>query len=147
MKGERGYTLVETLIAIAITGFIVTVLGLSVQQVVTVPEQGDDQVAALHAVQNAAHWVSLDGQTAKSASGGSSLNLTLPDSSVISYTLSGGSLHRTYKGVNRTIAKDISSLNFTIEGRVITMSITAAPNSRWSISDNQTYQIYMRPTG
>jgi prepilin-type N-terminal cleavage/methylation domain-containing protein len=147
MKGERGYTLVETLIAIAITGFIVTVLGLAVQQVVTVPEQGDDQVAALHAVQNAAHWVSLDGQTAESASGGGNLALTLPDSSVISYTLSGGSLQRTYKGVNRTIAEDISSVNFTIQGRVITMSIAAAPNSRWSISENQTYQIYMRPTG
>ena len=98
MKGERGYTLVETLVAIAITGFLVAVLGLVVQQMVTVPEQGDDQVNALHAVQNAAHWVSLDGQTAKSASGGSSLNLTLPDASVISYTLSGGNLYRDLPG-------------------------------------------------
>ena len=147
MKGERGYTLVETLIAIAITGFIVTVLGLSVQQIVTVPEQGDDHVDALHAIQNAAHWVSLDGQTAKSAIGGSSLNMTLPDNSIVLYTLSGSSLSRTCKGVNRKIAEDISSVNFTIQGHLITMSITAAPNSRWAISENQTYQIYMRPTG
>ena len=147
MRGERGYTLVETLIAIAITGFIVTILGLTVQQFVTVPEQGDNHVDALHAVQNAAHWVSLDGQTAKSASGGSSLSLTLPDNSIVSYNMSGNSLQRTFKGVSRTVAEDVSSVNFTIQGRVITMHITAAPDSRWSISENQTYQVYMRPTG
>jgi len=147
MKGERGYTLVETLIAIAITGFLVTVLGLAVQKVVTVPEQGNDHIDALHAIQNAAHWVSLDGQTAKSAIGGSSLTLTLPDSSNITYIMSGGSLERTYKGVNRKIAEDITSVNFTIQGHLITMSITAVPDSRWAISEHQTYQIYMRPTG
>ena len=147
MRGERGYTLVETLIAIAITGFIVTILGLTVQQFVTVPEQGDNHVDALHAVQNAAHWVSLDGQTAKSASGGSSLSLTLPDNSIVSYNMSGNSLQRTFKGVSRTVAENVSSVNFTIQGRVITMHITAAPDSRWSISENQTYQVYMRPTG
>jgi len=147
MKGERGYTLVETLIAIAITGFIVTVLGLAVQQIVTVPEQGNDHIDALHAIQNAAHWVSLDGQTAKSAIGGGSLNITLPDNSVVLYTLSGGSLKRTYKGVNRTVAQDISSVNFTVQGHLITVSITATPDSRWAVSENETYQIYMRPTG
>jgi prepilin-type N-terminal cleavage/methylation domain-containing protein len=147
MRGERGYTLVETLIAIAITGFIVTILGLTVQQFVTVPEQGDNHVDALHAVQNAAHWVSLDGQTAKSATGGAGLDLTLPDNSIVSYNMSGNSLQRTFKGVSRTVAEDVSSVNFTIQGRVITMHITAAPDSRWSISENQTYQVYMRPTG
>ena len=45
MKGERGYTLVEALIAIAITGFLVTVISMAVQQIVTVPERGDDQRA------------------------------------------------------------------------------------------------------
>ena len=147
MKGERGYTLVETLIAIAITGVIVTVLGMAVQQIFSVPEQGNTQVEALHAVQNAAHWVSLDGQTAKQASGGSSLDLTLPDDSTISYILSGSNLNRNCQGVSHTIAENISNVNFTVEGRVITMSIAAAPDSRWDISENETYQIYMRPTG
>jgi prepilin-type N-terminal cleavage/methylation domain-containing protein len=147
MKGERGYTLVELIVAIAITGFIIATLGLVLQQIFTVPERGNDQVAALHAVQNVAHWVGLDGQTAKSASGGGSLTLTLPDDSVISYTLTGEELHRIYGGSNRTIAKDITSVNFTVLGRVITMDITAVPDSRWDISENQTYQIFMRPTG
>lgn len=147
MKGEGGYTLVELLITIAITGFLATALGLVVQQMVTVPERGNDQVAALHAIQNAAHWVSLDGQTAKSASGGSGLTLTLPDDSSISYIRYGDVLNRVSSSSNRTIARNITSANFSVQDRIITMDITAAPESRWDMSENQTYQINMRPTG
>jgi prepilin-type N-terminal cleavage/methylation domain-containing protein len=147
MKSERGFTLVETMVAVAITGVIVAIMGLSVQQMVTVPEQGNDHIDALHAVQNAAHWVSLDGEGAKSAIGGSSLNITLPDSSNVTYNLSGGSLHRTCDNVSRTVAEGITGVNFTVSGRIITMNIVAAPESRWDISENRTYQVYMRPTG
>jgi prepilin-type N-terminal cleavage/methylation domain-containing protein len=146
MKGERGYTLVELMIALAITGIMMTTLGMVVHQTVTLPEQGDEQVNALHAIQNAAHWVSLDGQTAKSASGGSGLTLTLPDDSSITYTLDGDELHRIAGGSDRTIASGIASADFSIEGRLITMNIIAEPNSRFNISENGTYRIYMRPS-
>lgn len=145
MKGERGYTLVELMIAIAIAGFVTVVLGLVVQQTVTVPERGSDQVNALHALQNAAHWVSLDGQEAKSASGGSGLTLTLTDNSSVSYVLDGSELHRIDESSDRTIARNIASTSFSVEGRLITMNIMAAPDSRWDISENGTYQISMRP--
>jgi prepilin-type N-terminal cleavage/methylation domain-containing protein len=147
MKSERGFTLVETMVAVALTGVIVAIMGLSVQQIVTVPQQGNDHIDALHAIQNAAHWVSLDGQTAKSATGGGSLNIMLPDSSNVTYLLSGGSLRRTSDNVSRTVAEGIAGITFTVSGRIITMNIVAAPESRWNISENRTYQIYMRPTG
>jgi prepilin-type N-terminal cleavage/methylation domain-containing protein len=146
MKNERGYTMVELLIAIAITGFMATTLGLVVQQTVTVPERGDEQVNALHAIQNAGHWVSLDGQTAKSASSGSGLTLTLPDDSSISYSLNGNELHRLEGTADRTIARGISSVAFSVEGRLITMNIVAEPDGRFDTSENGTYQINMRPT-
>ncbi|MBN1160781.1 MAG: prepilin-type N-terminal cleavage/methylation domain-containing protein [Dehalococcoidales bacterium] len=146
MKGERGYTLVEGLIAIAITGFLVTALSIVVQQMVVVPERGDDQIDAIHPVQNAAHWLTLDGQTAESASGGSSLMLTLPNENIITYTFSGDKLFRLYGSSNRTIADNVASANFTVLDRVIYMTIATLPDSRWNISENYTYRAYMRPT-
>ena len=147
MKGERGYTLVETLIAIAITGFLVTVLGLAVQQVVTVPEKGDDQVDAIHAVQNAAHWVALDGQMALI---GQRRRQPHPDFAQWFRHQLHAFAARIYTalldGANQTIAQDIPSINFTVQGKVIYMTIVATPDSRWNISENQTYQIFMRPT-
>jgi hypothetical protein len=101
----------------------------------------------MHSVQNAAHWVTLDGQMAISAIGGSDLTMTLPSGAVISYALTGTDLQRSYGSANRTVAEDVSSIIFTVQGRVIYMTIIAAPSSRWGVSENQTYRVFMRPTG
>ncbi len=71
MKGERGFTLVELLVATAITGLILGIVAIAMHHVLTIPEYGNDRVTALHELQNVAHQFSLDGQTAKSATGGS----------------------------------------------------------------------------
>jgi len=146
MKRERGYTLIEALIALALTGFIVTVLGMVVQQMVTVPERGDDQLDAIHPVQNAIHWIALDGQMASSAVGGSSLTLNLPNTIVIQYVRSGTNLYRFFGGASRTIARNVASANFTVQSRMIYITIVTVPDSRWAISENETYRVYMRPT-
>ncbi len=147
MKGERGYSMVEALIALGIAGFIVTAIALAMQQIVTVPERGDDQLDAIHTVQNAAHWITLDGQMAEAAVGGSNLTLTLPSTAVVGYALNGSSLIRYYSGGNQTVAKNIIGANFTILNRNIYFTIVAAPESRWDVSTNQTYQVYMRSNG
>ncbi len=146
MKGEQGFTLLELLIAIAIMGSIFGVLGEVFHQVVTIPEYGNDRVTALHEVQNVAHWVNLDGQMAENAIGGSGLVLTLPDDSSISYTLAGTDLIRSTGTAERTLAKNITSINFSVVNRYITMDITSSPTGRWGVSENETYKIYLRPT-
>jgi prepilin-type N-terminal cleavage/methylation domain-containing protein len=146
MKRERGYTLVELMIALAITGVMAVTIGMVIHETVTVPESGNEQVNALHAIQNAAHWVSIDGQAAKAASGGSGLTLTLPDDSTVSYTLADNKLHRIDSATDRMISSGIKSVTFSVSGRLITMTITAEQESRQDISENGTYQIFMRPT-
>ena len=147
MKGERGFTLIELLITTAITGIIISLLSAAIYYVVTVPEYGNDRLTALHELQNAAYWVNLDGQMAKNATGGDGLVLTLPDDSSISYTLAGTDFIRSTGTSNRTLAQNITDVSFSVQGRYITMDITASPAGRWGVIENETYKICLRPTG
>ena len=147
-KKQKGYTMIEMMVAIAIFGIITGIGGLALQQIVTVPERGDSQVEALHELQNVIHWVSLDVGSAEAAVGGGSLSLTMPDDAVAVYSCSGTTLYRNYDdGGAQTIARNITNLKFTVTGRTITIEITSAPESRWSISESGTWQIAMRPSG
>jgi prepilin-type N-terminal cleavage/methylation domain-containing protein len=148
MKGERGLTLVELIMAIAITGLTFGVLGAVWHHVVTIPEYGNDRVTALSELQNVAHRVNLDGQMAQSATGGSELVLTLPDDSSITYTLVGTDLIRTTGTSSRTLAQNISSVNFSVstQDRYITMNIISSPSGRWEVSENRTYLTCLRPS-
>ena len=145
MKDERGFTLVELIIATAITGLIVSFLGTAIYQIITVAEYGNDKLTAMHELQNATHWVSLDGQMARTASGGDELVLTLPDDSSITYSLAETVLYRTAGGSNMTIAQNIISANFSVENRVITMDLTSSPEGRDNVSGQGTYKVYLRP--
>ena len=145
MKSEKGFTLVELLIVVAITGFIGSVLGAAVHQVVTVPERGNASITAMHELQNAAHWFGIDGQMSISAVGGNQLTLTLYDDSTITYSINGTELYRIVGTANRTLAQNITSCNFSVQDSLITMNIVSSPTSRWSVSQNGTYEVCMRP--
>lgn len=82
MKRQLGFSLVELLAALAITGLVVSGLGTAIYQMLSVTQYGNARLTASHELQNAAHWFSFDGQRASSASGGSLLTLTLSDNSV-----------------------------------------------------------------
>ena len=142
---ERGFTIVELIMATAITGLIASFLGTSVYQMLTVTEYGNDRLTANHELQNVAHWVSFDGQRASMATGGNELILTLTDGSTVTYTLTGTKLRRMAGGTQMTLAQNIASANFSIENRVITMSLISAPEGRDNVSENGSYQVYLRP--
>jgi len=147
MKDERGFTLVELVIATAISGIIIGVLGTSVYQILTVTDYGNDKLTAMHELQNAAHWFNFDTQQASAATGDSQLVLTLPDDSSITYSLSGTNLQRTAGGSPMTLAQNITSANFSVDDRTITMDLTSAPVGRENVSENGTYMVYLRPDG
>jgi prepilin-type N-terminal cleavage/methylation domain-containing protein len=147
MKSERGYSMVEFLVAVTIVAILAVVLGVAIPQMTSIPEKGQNQVDALHALQNVIHWVGMDAGSAKSAVVGDSLTLTMPDDSVISYEKTGNILYRHSGSESTAVARNITEMNFTIDNRMITMSITAVPEGRFDIGESRTYQVVMRPSG
>ena len=145
MNGQKGLTMVELVVAIAVTGIIVVFLGTAIYQIITVSEYGNDRLTALHELQNSAHWFNLDGQKAVTASVNGELLLTISETSSITYSLVGTELLRTDGGSQMTLARNISSADFSIANRVITMSLTSSPEGRDNVSENGIYKVYLRP--
>ena len=144
---QKGITIVEILVAVAISGMIAGLIGTAIYQFFSVTDRGSDEIVALHNVQNAAHWFNLDGQEAGSAIGGSSLGLTMPDASTVTYAVSGTELIRIAGATRITVARNVTGLNFDVDGRIVTMIITSAPTGGWGVSQQRVYKVYLRPTG
>lgn len=147
LSGETGITLAEILVASAIGMAIAACLGTAIYQFFAVTNQGSNVMTATHQVQNAGHWVSRDGQKSSMATGGDELTLTIPNSSTITYALSGTDLTRTYNGSQLTVARHVSDVDFVVDGQIVTMNITSEPNGTWNISEQGTYKVCLRPSG
>ena len=146
MNGQKGMTMVELIVAIAVTGVIIAFLGTAIFQIITVSEYGNGRLTAMHELQNSAHWFNLDGQKAVSAGADGGLLLTLPESATITYSLVGTELRRTSGGSYLTLARNITRADFSVANRLVTMSLTSAPEGRYDVSENGTYRVYLRPS-
>ena len=67
-RGEKGFTLLELLIGLAITGIIMVPLMMTTVTLLTNPERSTDHNIALQQVQNAGYWISRDAQMAHNVS-------------------------------------------------------------------------------
>jgi hypothetical protein len=171
---ESGLTMVDLVIATAITGLIVSFLGTSIFQMLTVTDYGNGKLLATHELQNAAYWFQHDGQEAREATGGNNLVLTLTDNSTVRYALNQTRLERTTSPARTVItsverqqsflivatpiperrisgsmvlARNITEAEFTVSDRLVTMSLTSSPESRDNINESGVYRVYLRPTG
>jgi len=63
---ERGFTLIELSVVIAIVALIVIAANMSIFQVVKGTERSNDQLTAIRQVQNAGYWISHDTQMSQS---------------------------------------------------------------------------------
>jgi prepilin-type N-terminal cleavage/methylation domain-containing protein len=139
---QKGFTLIEIMAVMAVSGLIMAVALLSIYQIVWGAERSNDQVLALTDVHYAALWIKQDLQMSQVT------DLTdgdpVPQSSVSlnwtdytgfapedernhssTYVLSGTELLRTYDGTTRIIGRHITSIDFIQDGNVITCNITA----------------------
>ena len=139
---QKGFTLIEIVLALAVGGMVMAAVMAGIYQVVWGTARTNDQVAALTDVNFATLWIKKDLQMAQET------NLTdgdsNPQSTVVlswidntgwatenesfhssNYSLSGTDLMRTYDGNTRVVGRYISDIGFTQSGRVINVSITA----------------------
>jgi len=106
-NSQRGFTLIELIIAIAITGLIVSVIAVSIFQLYKVHASTSNRMIAVRQVQNAGYWVSRDVQMAQSVEtdGGATgfpLKLTWSNewdgnTYQVVYSLADSELRRSYK--------------------------------------------------
>ena len=158
---QSGYTLVETVIAAGVAAMIVGVLGSAIFLFMRVTEEGNDEFRALHDVQNAGYWLTRDGERAETAEvGGASGDMTLTltwtedatTHTAIYHRLETDTMilqrdHNDGEGTTeKTVARYVSSVDFSISGGLITATVTYSPGGRWDVSETATYRVWPRPT-
>jgi len=152
---QQGMTLVELIIAMSISVMIMGSLGSALYQILGATEQGNDQMKALHNIQNAAYWLSIDGQRAETtdlAEGAQPVNSVrldwsdrYGDSHYSVYSLSDTDLQRNCDGTVMTVARYISSVEFSITGDLITFRVESSPTGRQEVVQERTYKVCLRP--
>ena len=158
MMNQKGFTLIEVLVAMVVGSLVMTAALLSLHQIVWGSARTNDQVVALTDVNYAALRIKKDFQMARytnlpegipqdsaalswdDATGWVSENETAHHSS--RYDLFGTDLRRTYDGEVSTVGRHITSIEFTRNGRVITCVISAT--GPWGIRQGATLELIFR---
>ena len=70
-KKERGFILLEVLIAIVLIGLMLPAIGAALHMFLTIPPRESDELTAIHQVRIAADWISIDGKRAEEFVAGS----------------------------------------------------------------------------
>ena len=172
--GQKGIVLLELLLAVGITAMIAAVAGSTIFQMVGVSGRFSDSLKVVHALENAAHWINVDGGRAEEAEEAEvtsdpptmTLRWEEGDESV-TYSLSGTNLQRNHNGKVSTVARYVSSVVFSlsecdtdgcspddleiqvldgiITDGLITVAMTFSPGGRWGISKDMTLKVWLRP--
>ncbi len=103
-RNQRGFTLIELMIAVAIGSLVTGAATMTISQVFTGSARSSNHMIAVRQVQNAGYWVSRDAQMAQTVvtTGATGFPLTLTwiewDGTVneVTYTLTGGELKRSH---------------------------------------------------
>jgi prepilin-type N-terminal cleavage/methylation domain-containing protein len=108
-KSQRGFTLIEVLMAIAVTAIIAVFVTVSIFQIVNVNSKSNSRLIAVEEVENAINWITKDAQMAQfsqfSETGTQPLPVNLawaneydypPTSVSVIYRINGNQLLRDY---------------------------------------------------
>ncbi len=156
---QKGFTLLELLVAMAVGGVVMAGALAAVYQVVWGTSRTNSQVVALNDVHQAALQLKKDLEMTQSADlpGGAAINLSWTDytsfdleenkNHTSSYVLSNGELQRTYDGTMSIVGRNITSVSFTQDDRVINVAITATAGDMSPRSETLEFSVYLRGGG
>jgi len=151
IRDERGMTLVEILVALAIAGLITGTLVTAIYQIYQVTGWGNNELVVQHDLQNAATWLNRDVVCASSAEvSGSQMVLTIPyrmtDPIIITYTHSASQLIRDSEGSTATVARHVDSVDFSPTGTVTSAITITLTSQAGVVTGSATLHLDMRPT-
>jgi len=153
--GQKGMTLVEVIIATGIGAVVTAALALVIYNLMTVTERNNDATSTLSDVQNAVYMISYDAKMA----GSTDLTEGDPAASEVlfswidgggaahssRYYISGTELIRDYNGNTHSVAKSISSIEFTVTASNLNYFVKST-TGRLDTSESFTGTVYFRPT-
>jgi len=162
-KNQRGFTLIEMIIALVIISLIGGATTTAIFQMLNISNVSTNHMTAVKQVQNAVNWISRDAQMSQivvpNGDSGFPLNLTWVewDNTVhqVTYTVEDSKLQRNYyvNGgepsealVARFIDPDLAMTNCQYVGGVLTFKITATVDSGSQVaSDTRVCEVIPRP--
>ena len=160
---QKGFTLIEILVAMAVGGILMAGVVLGIFQVSWGTVRTNDQVVALTDVNNAALWLKKDLQMVQSTTltdGVTASSVTLDWTDFTgwateetrdhssTYALSGTELRRTDEdGVERVVGRHITSIGFTRDSGVINVVITATGPGNSQRTETLKFSVHMRYEG
>lgn len=131
--GQAGFTLIELIVGLSITGFVVSGIGTTIFHSVRTSKNVVRDGQAINELRKGLSWFSTDVKMAKTtnltdgAPASSSVTFDWTDeyggdgtAHTLTYTLSSGRLIRTLDGFAYPVASRVNSVSFTRSGRVIT---------------------------
>lgn len=168
---QKGFTLLELLVASAVSGIMLSGLVTAIFQTIRVTTSNSTQITALEDIKSVAHRVIADvrmAQTTYPVDGAPPVNNLVLDwtswydvsgqlSSVArhdEYTLlSGGKVQRYYdpdtslaaNEITATFGRYISDIKFSRQGSVVIVTITSSPEGEPETAEQETYYIGLRP--
>ncbi len=160
---QKGFTLIELLVALAVGGLVVMSAVDVIYQVMWGTSRTNSQVVALTDVHYAALRLKKDivmAQTTDLTDGVPQDSATLSWTDYTSFDpeenkdhssaynlLSDGVLQRTYDGTTSIVGRNITYVNFTQDGRVINVVITATKGDVTPRSETLEFSVYLRTLG
>ncbi|MGQ9545900.1 MAG: PulJ/GspJ family protein [Dehalococcoidia bacterium] len=126
-KGQRGFTLIEMLVVITITGLIAAGLTGTIMQVLTMTHGTSNRMTAVRQVQQAGFWVSPDVQMAQNVTPGGSSGFPL----TLNWTDPGtGSHHMVVYTLQYVPSRDVTVLQ-----RSHYMGTNSTPDSTFIVAE------------